>query len=1104
MRTVTTLLLLFTMLSSFPGSSQPWTASIKNPNPSFREIREAFYGYWKDRPVEKGQGFKQFKRWEWYFSQRLLADGSLPPASITVEEWNKYLAEHPTDAAKELSIDAANWSFSGPSSSLSGYSGIGRINCIAFHPTNVNTFWVGTPAGGIWKTTDGGSTWSTNSDNLPVLGVSDIAIDPLDPNIMYIATGDGDRGFSLGTFGASSGGDTKSIGVLKSTNGGATWAATGLSWNITNQKLIRRLIIHPTNPQILLAAASDGVWRTSNGGSNWTNVRTGYFMDLEFKPGDPSIVYASTSPFVGNAEIFTSTNTGVSFSLAATLTGAKRTNMAVTPHQPALVDVVAVNAQSGLAGLWYSNNSGGSFTQYLVGSNSNNLLNSSHNASGTGGQGDYDLAYAINPANGNDIWIGGINTWNSTNGGTNWNLKNMWSGHPTQNPNGVPVVHADKHFIAFHPLSPTTLFECNDGGLYKTTNGGATWTDLSNGLGISQIYRLSTSATVPNAVLCGLQDNGTKELSNSLWFDRTGGDGMECIIDYTNVNIKYSTYVNGLIYKSINGGASWTTILNNNGTGADDEGEWVTPFLMHPTNNNILIVGKSQVYQTINGGATWLQLGTLPGINGLIVAMAFAPSNPSVIYVASPSQLFKTTDGGITWTLVTTSTEYITYIAVHPSDPQKIWLTNSGYTANDKIWYTPDGGTNWTNFSGTLPNLPVNCIVYQNGSNDGLYVGTDAGIFYRDLSMTDWIPYNTGLPNVVVTELEISYINNKIWAATFGRGLWSSDLYSTTSSCPVVPAAPVSNGHVSVCQNATPGTLSVTPPAGSVTDWFDAATGGNLLTASSNTFNTSVAGTYYAESRNSTTNCRSSSRTPVTLIINPVPATPVIAASGPLSFCQGGTVMLTSSAASGNQWYRDGASINGETGQTINIAQSGNYTVKTTGAGCTSNASVITTILVNPVPPQPVITQNGNLLQSSSPSGNQWYLNGVAIANATSSTFTPAVTGLYTVMVTINGCQSPISQGVNYVTTAINSPALEAKLMIAPNPVRDQLEIRYSGIAVLRVQLLDISGKVLKDNSRITGHYRIDMKTYPAGSYIIRVMNEKTGEYVQRIIVRLR
>ena len=830
MKKITKLFLMLIFLLSFQMSfSQPWMKKVTSEKPTFKEIQTAFYDYWKDRPIEKGKGYKPFKRWEWFTESRLLPNGNFPSPSITLDEFNKYNSEKNPWARQNEQRSAqstANWTPSGPSTSDGGYAGLGRINCMAFHPTDPNTFWVGTPAGGLWKTTNGGTNWTTNTDNLPVLGVSDIAVHPTNPNILYIATGDGDMG-SLSALTGGANGDTKSVGILKSTDGGATWNTTGLNWSVTTPTLIRRLLINPSNPQVLIAASSDGIRRTTDGGATWSNTQSGHFMDLEYKPGDPTIVYASSFDISGNAKIYRSTDSGGTWNLISTLADVVRINLAVTPNAPNLVDALcAYNnlSGSGLSGLWYSSNSGASFSQYFTGNDTNNLLHGSYNASGAGGQGYYDLAYAINPNNYNDIWLGGVNTWNSTNGGSNWFIKTMWNSNTSINPNNVPVVHADKHFIAFHPLVPGTMFECNDGGLYKTTNNGSTWSDLSNGLQISQMYRIGVSQNQADpAVICGLQDNGTKLTDLTNWQDLNGGDGMECIID-GSTNTIYSSYVNGKFYRNVNTVISSTIPFLSSeviapippSTESTPNGAWVTPLIIHPTNTSTLYAGYKRVYKTTNEGDTWTAIssGVLDSNSEDIRFMAIAPSNPNTIYAATLKKLYSTTNGGTSWNLILDSGTIQNYanlsgLAVDPTNPDKVFITVSGYTPGDKVYMKPGIGLNWINYSGSLPNIPVNCIVYQNGSNEGLYIGTDIGVFYTDGSMNDWIPYQTGLPNVVVTDLEISYYDNKLWAGTFGRGLWNTNLYVPLS----VSEQEIYN-QIIVSPNPNNGLFSINMPLG--------------------------------------------------------------------------------------------------------------------------------------------------------------------------------------------------------------------------------------------------------------------------------------------------
>ena len=786
------IVLLILLVTTQEVIAQPWTTKIQSENPTFQEIRGAFDDYWRGKRKVKGQGYKQFRRWEWYWESRILPNGHFPPSSVTWDEHQKYRESHTyaPDKRSETIMSSANWTSKGPSTSPGKKEGLGRINCLAFHPTDANTFWIGAPAGGLWKTTDGGTTWRTRTDTLPVLGVSDIAIDPTNPDIMYIATGDGDMGSLHGMI-AGAYGDTKSVGVLKSTDGGATWNTTGLSWNVTSAKLMRRLLMSPTDSKIILAAASDGIWRTSNGGESWTNVQAGYFMDLESKPGDVSIVYASTYSRVDSqSEIYRSTDNGASWASVATLPGVIRVDLAVSAASPDLVDALCVNTAEGLAGLWTSKNSGASFTQYLVGTETNNMLNIKGDASGADGQGSYDLAHAINPDNEKDIWIGGVNVWSTRNGGSDWRLTSVWAdsayalgaagvGHPDT----TPVVHADCHWLAFHPLQRGTLFACNDGGIHKTTDAGASWTDLTNGLEISQLYRIGVAQTVADNVVCGLQDNGTKLLQASVWDQVLGGDGMECLIDYSDDSNFYVSVQNGVIVRFELAKDTAVTTISGNIPGGQPNGAWVTPFVIHPTNPKVLFAGYDKLYKTTDQGDSWSAISPVV-TSKLLRYIAVAPSDPNTIYVATHDTIARTTDGGETWSYVSgwdpIVNIVVSYIAVDPTNPQRMYVTLSGYAAGMKVFMSPDGGTTWANYSGTLPNVPANCIVYQKGSNEGLYVGTDVGVFYRDGTMSDWVPYQDGLPVVVVTELEISYFNNKLWAATYGRGLWSADLYSST------------------------------------------------------------------------------------------------------------------------------------------------------------------------------------------------------------------------------------------------------------------------------------------------------------------------------------
>jgi photosystem II stability/assembly factor-like uncharacterized protein len=779
---------ILALLVSTSLQAQEWMRSTENGGkPNFYEIQKDFNAYWEGRKIEKGKGYKQFKRWEWFWEQRVSPSGEFPEQGLTMREWEKYTLEH--NVASQRTETTANWTAMGPTSSLGGYEGVGRINCIAFHPTIANTFFVGSPGGGLWRTTDGGTTWTCLTDNLPVLGVTSIAIDPTTPNTMYIATGDG-----YGNF------DTKSVGVLKSTDGGVTWNSTGLSWTQNQQRVIGAMAIHPTNPQILLAATSVGIFRTANGGSTWSQITTFHTQDIKFKPGDPTIVYA-TSYGGTTGNVYRSTDTGATFTKITNFTTFNRINLAVTPADANLVVALcSKSSDNGFGGLYTSTNSGASFTlKYSAATK--NLLGWSAAGNDSGGQGWYDLSVAVSPTNASTIIVGGVNTWRSTDGGTTFNQITAWTSGSTWNPNNVAVVHADKHFHAYHPINTGTLYECNDGGLYRSTNNGTSWTDITNGLGITQFYRLSNAQTDANQVLCGAQDNGTKRRASAgTWSMATGGDGMEAIIDHTNASYMYASYAQGVIYRSTNGfsTSSYTTISANI-PGGQPTGAWVTPYVMSQTNASMLFAGYKDVFRTTDRGTSWTKISTNLSTTDLI-SLAVAPNDNNTIYAASYTKIYRTTNGGTNWSDISAGLPFasakMTYITVHPTNSQTLYVTFSGYSSGNKVFKSTNGGTSWTNISGTLPNLPANCITIDKNGNEALYVGMDVGIFYRDASMNDWVAFNQGLPNVIVNELEIQYSSGKIRAATYGRGLWQSDLYTAAPATPTITSFTPTSGPV--------------------------------------------------------------------------------------------------------------------------------------------------------------------------------------------------------------------------------------------------------------------------------------------------------------------
>jgi PKD repeat protein len=784
--------------------AQVWVDDMNNPNLSLYEIQESFEEYWKNRVVEKGKGFKAFKRWENYMEPRVYPSGDITLPSQTYGNYNDWKSQN-LNSVIPNTING-NWTIVGPVGKPSG-GGAGRLNFIRFDPNDSNIMYVGAPDGGLWKSVNGGVSWSTNTDDLAVIGVSDIAIDPSNSQIMYLATGDNDAG------------DTYSIGVLKSIDGGTTWNPSGLVFPVESARRISKILINPNNTQIIMAFASNGIWRTTDGGVNWTQP-TGTFnsiKDAEFKPGDPSVIYAASTVFKKSTDgglNWVTINTG--------LTGVRRLAIAVTPANPEYVYVLAANStDSGFLGLLRSINSASSFSTRMSSTATNNILGWD-DGTDEGGQGWYDLALAASPTNDEEIITGGVNQWKSQDGGTTFSLISHWSGGY-----GKPYVHADVHDIIYFPGSGATCFSANDGGIFKSIDNGVSWTDISSNLSIAQQYRFSLSSTNSTMVLAGHQDNGTNRTVNGTsWTQVNGGDGMDCFIDRTNNNFQIASIYYGNYFRTTSGSTNFSNI--------DDpavEGDWVSPIHQDPVAQAVVYAGgRPALYKTSNIAAstvTWTELATPNPAANTIKEFALAPSNNQVIYVVKSGSggISRSVDGGVTFTSCTNPTTAVspTWVAVSNTNPDVAFVVYSGYTAGDKVFKTNDGGLSWINLSSGLPNIPVNCIVYHNGTlnGDAVYIGTDVGVYYRDNSLSSWVDFTSGLPNCAVRDLEIFYPNNKLRCATYGRGTWESDLYI---SVPVAPVASFISDKTSICQGqsvqftststGTPSTYSWTFPGG--------------------------------------------------------------------------------------------------------------------------------------------------------------------------------------------------------------------------------------------------------------------------------------------------
>jgi len=780
----TLILMLLTITYSF--SQDKWQNMIYDHGYNFNDIQRDFNIYYESvmqgqDKIPKGSGIKQFKRWEHYWEARVDENGNFPADGHTLTEIEKYNRAQLSNGQSSRTYDpgTGTWEIVGPtpapSNGTTQINGNGRLTCITFHPTDPNTIFVGAPSGGVWKTTDNGATWAEFSGGLTRLGVSSIVIHPTIPTTMYIATGDRDSY------------DAPGYGVWKSVDGGNNWFAHN---STMGNRTINELIMDPTDPDKMLASATNGyVYRTTNGGTTWTasNFTGVNLRDLTYHPTNSSIVYAA------GTEFHKSTDGGATWIeiTSGVPAGAQRIAIAVSPDQPDWVYLLA-GGGTGLVGIYRSINSGTDFTTRTT---TPNIMGYATDGSDARGQSSYDIVIAADPTDADIIYTGGINLWKSINGGTTMTCVSYWA-REIVGPPYYAGVHADHHALEFSPHNGA-LYNGNDGGLYTSTNNGINWSDLSSGLAIAQVYKIGVSQTTNGLVINGYQDNGTAISRDDSFRTEIGGDGMECAIDPTDADYIYGALYYGDIRRSRDNGNSFETIAEEGANGITEGGSWVTPYKLDPNTPARMFVGYDNVWRSddvktpIATSVVWTKISTFTGTSN-IRDLAIAPSNSNVVYVSRYDNKLYYSINATTispfWTDIGANLPVANEpedIEIDPTDPTHVFIA-----LNNNIYESTNSGGSWVDISGSLPNISLNTIVIDKTSTVGaMYVGMDVGVYYKDNNQADWTPYLTNLPNLEITELEIQYATevceNKIYAGTYGQGLWKSDLKDPGSIAPV-------------------------------------------------------------------------------------------------------------------------------------------------------------------------------------------------------------------------------------------------------------------------------------------------------------------------------
>jgi photosystem II stability/assembly factor-like uncharacterized protein len=664
----------------------------------------------------------------------------------------------------------------------------GRTNAIAFNPQNPNTIYAGSASGGLWRSYSAGvgiAAWHYVATGYPVLGVSSIAFTPNDSNTIYIGTGEV-YNYDASGYGAAYRNmrGTYGIGILKTTNGGQTWTKS-LDWSYNSERGVWSVKINPLNPNTVWAATTEGVYRSYNAGTTWEQVNNIIMgTDVVINPVDTNIVISSHGNFASAGfGIYRSSDGGTTWNH-------------ITAGLPAyyegkvLLDIYNLNPNIVYASIGNGFESGNGASWLCKSTDTGITWSVKSTVDYSQHQGWFSHDVAIDQSNPNNLIIIGIEVYKSTDGGTTVVQKSSGGlvlGRPPigGQEGGPDYTHSDAHVVAQHPTNPSIYYIGTDGGIFRTTDFGETYESRNGSYQTTQFYNgTSSSQTDSLKTMGGLQDNSTVIYDGSLaWIRTIGGDGSWTSTDPLNDNKIYASWQYLNMLRSTDGGTNFTSITppNSNIT------SFIAPFRSFYGNSAIIYAGRDKIFKSTNSGSNWtVTNGNLSLDGNPAIAMETSYQNSNKVYVATaPSQstrgnIFRTVNGGTNWTNITGTLpdRFPSDIAVDPFNDSIVYVTFYGF-GSGHIFKSTNSGDNWTNISNNLPDIPSPAVIVDPNNTNHVYVGTDVGVFVSTNGGGNWQDFNDGLPDVVqAMDLNYTTVNNVIRVMTHVNGAYERKLLS--------------------------------------------------------------------------------------------------------------------------------------------------------------------------------------------------------------------------------------------------------------------------------------------------------------------------------------